>query len=381
MASPWQAVCVMLLILAVVNLQYGWAGTFTRLDQLTFCSDLLSGDLTSIHPRGNRFSGTVAGSLRVPLPVDLIRGLDRQMAEFDQKKRSYLAGQWKVGGWWYYYLVTAIAKIPLAFWCLLLLRGINRGRFRQRDSQSACSTARHANDGQSLLFTGVIAVACLVSSQTGFSRHFRYAFPCLPLLYILGSQAVDRSGWRCRTVIALLLVWYVGSSLSVWPQSHSYFNELFGGPTHGHRMLVDSNLDWGEDLHYANRWRRSHPEAQPLYYAFVTDDFAAHLTPDWKPVPDPPSPGWYLASIHRICDPMDECHFLSRLEPRERIAYSTWVYHVTQDMLPLVLRSGNNRPLHQSNNAPVATSHVFAPHRCLRREIRAAEIDASWPQN
>ncbi len=48
------------------------------------------------------------------------------------------------------------------------------------------------------------------------------------------------------TVAAALLA-TVGSTLSVYPHQLAYFNELAGGPENGHRHLLHSNLDWGQD--------------------------------------------------------------------------------------------------------------------------------------
>jgi hypothetical protein len=47
---------------------------------------------------------------------------------------------------------------------------------------------------------------------------------------------------------ALLLAWYAYESLSIYPHYLAYFNQMIGGPRNGHLYLVDSNLDWGQDL-------------------------------------------------------------------------------------------------------------------------------------
>jgi hypothetical protein len=49
-------------------------------------------------------------------------------------------------------------------------------------------------------------------------------------------------------VATLLLVWNVAGTLAVSPRYLQYFNEAAGGPERGHRVLVDSNIDWGQDL-------------------------------------------------------------------------------------------------------------------------------------
>ena len=53
-------------------------------------------------------------------------------------------------------------------------------------------------------------------------------------------------------------------SLWVYPHSLSYFNLLSGGPTRGYRHLVDSNIDWGQDLPALAAWQRAHPGAPPM---------------------------------------------------------------------------------------------------------------------
>jgi hypothetical protein len=40
----------------------------------------------------------------------------------------------------------------------------------------------------------------------------------------------------------------------VAPHYLAYFNELAGGPRNGYKCLVDSNLDWGQDLKHLRRW-------------------------------------------------------------------------------------------------------------------------------
>jgi hypothetical protein len=41
-----------------------------------------------------------------------------------------------------------------------------------------------------------------------------------------------------------------------------------GGPLHGHRHLVSSNIDWGQDLLFLRNWAQRHPKARPLRIAY-----------------------------------------------------------------------------------------------------------------
>lgn len=48
------------------------------------------------------------------------------------------------------------------------------------------------------------------------------------------------------------------SFASIAPDHLAYFNSLFGGPSRGYQKLVDSNLDWGQDLPRRSSWLRAH---------------------------------------------------------------------------------------------------------------------------
>ena len=74
----------------------------------------------------------------------------------------------------------------------------------------------------------------------------------------------------------MLGLWYGAGTLRVHPHHLAYFNEIAGGPANGWRLLVDSNLDWGQDLKRLARWMRTNDvprlklsyfgSADPAYY-------------------------------------------------------------------------------------------------------------------
>jgi hypothetical protein len=113
----------MTLLLAVavyaINLGYGFEGTGTRLGDFRFVSRTLrtvpAGDGPSVGSvLGNRFDGTFWGRLPVPLPSNYVAGIDRQKFDFDDAGFwSYLRGQWRDRGWWYYYLYGLAVKEPV----------------------------------------------------------------------------------------------------------------------------------------------------------------------------------------------------------------------------------------------------------------------------
>ncbi len=67
------------------------------------------------------------------------------------------------------------------------------------------------------------------------------------------------------------LAWFLVDSLRAYPHYLAYFNELVDR-RQAYRHLIDSNLDWGQDLPGLKRWLDEHqPRNQsplPVYYAF-----------------------------------------------------------------------------------------------------------------
>jgi hypothetical protein len=57
-------------------------------------------------------------------------------------------------------------------------------------------------------------------------------------------------------------------SVACFPNYLAYFNVLAGGSAHGYRHLVDSSLDWGQDLPGVKRYIEGHPEAAPAFLAY-----------------------------------------------------------------------------------------------------------------
>jgi hypothetical protein len=320
-----QITVIILISLYVINAAYGFDGTFSRLGSYRFVSRALAGpreEWKDRHSGGNRFAGGLIGEIPIPLPRHLLGGLDLQKRDFEVGMLSYLHGERRHGGWWYFYLYALAVKEPLGTWCLVGLAAV-------------CSLSRRYGPGwreEFTLLAPAAAVLVLVSSQTGFSRYLRYALPIFPFLFIWASKVTLAIQWRNRAVVVLTavsLAWSIASSLAVYPLSMSYFNELAGGPIGGHRYLIDASIDWGQDMFRLKEWIDAHPEARPLYVDFHGSIELKHFGIKSDPYPDPPKPGWYAVSVHRLHDSDGNKPFLP-LEPVDRIGYSMNIYHLSE---------------------------------------------------
>jgi hypothetical protein len=79
----------------------------------------------------------------------------------------------------------------------------------------------------------------------------RYVLPVIPFAILFASQAggwLDFKTFPIRSLATAVLAAAMLLSVRYHPEHLAYFNELAGGPLGGREHLLDSNLDWGQDL-------------------------------------------------------------------------------------------------------------------------------------
>jgi len=118
------------------------------------------------------------------------------------------------------------------------------------------------------------------------SPGYRHLLPALPLVAVaLGGYARPLRFTRwAHALLAVMLVWLAATSLSVHPHYLAYFNEIAGGPAGGYRYLVDSDLDWGQDLPGLSRYLQDHGIETLYLDYFGTAPPRAYGIPDSEPL-------------------------------------------------------------------------------------------------
>ena len=330
--------------LYVLNMGYGFEKTGQRLGDFAFLSRALAGRTEPLErPRpDNRFAGTYVAVLPVPVPASYVQGIDWQRREFELGKWSYLRGEWRHGGWWYYYLYSLAVKAPLGTWLLGLLAC---GVILLRRGYSA--TWRD----EMVLLAPIVVVLVLVSSQTGFNHHMRYVLPILPFAFVWISKVARAIPYRHKGLAVIsvaALAWSVSSSLWCYPHNLSYFNESIGGPSHGAEHLLGSNFDWGQDLLPLKQWLDRHSEARPISIAYslpvwLVDpadlgiDYtvpAFGVASDDSDVPEEqlgPRPGWYAVFTGALHQPGHEYDYFRHFKPASMVGYTVYVYHISPE--------------------------------------------------
>jgi hypothetical protein len=116
-----------------------------------------------------------------------------------------------------------------------------------------------------VLLVVYLGAAIVVRFDVG-SRHLLPAYA--PLFILAGAAAAwDGRKWA-RAALLASVVWLLAENLRVGSDHMAYFNELAGGPGQGHRVLVDSSLEWGQHLPALETWLAQRADSTPVYFAY-----------------------------------------------------------------------------------------------------------------
>jgi dolichyl-phosphate-mannose-protein mannosyltransferase len=172
-----------------------------------------------------------------------------------QSRGAFLNNEYSITGWRTFFIWAFALKTTLPF-ILASALGIwlaIRARIRAATSPGGRFSGLLPLTPLLVLFV----VYWLISIQSHLNIGHRHLAPIYPVLFILsgalGTWLSRPLGWGAL-VVAGLLAWHVGESLRVAPHYLAYFNELAGGPAGGSEHLVDSSLDWGQDLPGLKAW-------------------------------------------------------------------------------------------------------------------------------
>ena len=318
-----QFAVIILLGIYMINMGYLFDGSFRQLKDYQFISGTLNGqEITKGRAAvvGNRFADSWLGHIPVPLPAEFVQGIDTQKIDFERGIDSYARGEWSDRGWWWYYGYVLLLREPLGVWGLALLALLVTCFYR---------SANAAWKDELTILIPLLLIFAFMSSQDGFSINPRYIVLLLPLLYIFISKVASSTPAICRLLSFVLLAWIVGSSLSFYPHSMSYFNELAGKPTNYPKYLLGSNIDWGQDAYSLQAWVEKNPESSPLYISYTSPISLEKLGIESDGVvPTESTSGWMLVGVNELFTRNGRLDWLKEYEPVAMVGYSIWVFHV-----------------------------------------------------
>ncbi len=317
----------------VINACYLFQGTGGTIASLKFAS-----------PQMNSVQASLSwlGWLPVLFPTDFIAAFDRLAQDLGRLHPVYLDNMWTSKPIGRYYAAALAYKLPLSTIILFLIgfAGLLWPRPGSEDRRRG-------------LFLLIAAVTLpILASRSANQIGIRYILPTFPVLFIFAGQAARYlvfpkitsifNVWVWRTVWALVIV--APLSLRFHPHHLAYFNLAAGGPANGGWHLVDSNIDWGQDLHALRDYLKENKisDIGLAYYGTVLPSSIGINAHD--PPFRIPKPGWYAISVSFVNGRphvfgnhegasvrvgVGELIYFRMFTPVTSIGYSINVYHLT----------------------------------------------------
>ena len=259
-----------------------------------------------------------------------------------EARPTFLLGRLADRSFWYYFPVTFALKTPLALVALLIL--------------SIATLRHHAETVRTELFLWLpVLIYFALACAFGLNIGHRHLLPIYPFLFVIAGRcatlaAIRFPGILSSASVVFFAAWYALAAARIHPHYLAYFNELAGGPDGGYRSLVDSNLDWGQDLKGVKPWMDANGVARIKLSYFGTAD------PEYYRIPCELLPGQMLPPPRDV---------VREVQPGDVIA-------VSATNLQGVYLQPEDRPLMERLRSlkPVAT---------IGHSIRIYRADFAWP--
>jgi hypothetical protein len=275
-------------------------------------------------------------------------GLLQQWGVAGAGHSTYLFGEVRSTGWWWFYLAALAVKITIGAQALAGLR-------------VAAWARRPPPRGEWRVDAAILAYPALLllvlsagRTQTGI----RYLLPAFPFAMLWAGRVVGDAGRAFgatgHLLVALAVAAGAAESLAVHPHHLMFFNRWAGGPAGGPRYLIVGD-DWGQDQRRLGEWQARNA-IPTIYYAEYSGQ-TRRWGINYKPAPCEPKVGVYAlqaVEVHRPRRTDPGClDWLTVEPPDERIGDSIYVYVVDRDRLRrLVSERGTREPFWRSGTPP-----------------------------
>jgi len=289
---------------------------------------------------------------------------------------GYFLGNISNSGWHEYFPIVFLIKEPIPSLILIFLaifwsfKNFIKSTIDNIKNKNWWTKLINWLSQNFLLFCILIFVIIysIFSIRSPLNIGYRHLTVIIPLIYILTADQIKK-WWLgvknnvdsqsifsllinfnqikkigIKTILILILImWYIIEALIISPHFIAYFNEFVGGAKNGYKYVVDSNLDWGQDLKRLAKFVEENNinkikldyfgGGSPTYY--LQEKFE-----HWQSAKgQPETNSWLAVSLTFLqnsqgkpvpgfhINPKDTYNWLKDKNPTARIGYSIFVYH------------------------------------------------------
>jgi len=239
---------------------------------------------------------------------------------------AFLDGSISWEGWWYFFIYAFLLKTPIPTLVFIIIALILRDHLKSLFKKK-----------EFFLIIPIVSYIIFFS----YSRQcvgLRYILPIYPFIFVFVSRILNMWIKPRKVVMGLVIglsVWYLIGTIRIYPHYLAYFNECVGGPSNGYKYLVDSNLDWGQDLKLLKRYMDAQG-IKEIYLDYFGSVDPAFYNISYKKIDGNTSlfpKGWYAVSatkLQGVYSQARECSYdkLKKKKPVAQIGYSIFVYFI-----------------------------------------------------
>ena len=243
---------------------------------------------------------------------------------------SYLLGMRSKTGFWYYFpVVFAVKSTVTALAATLLVIVASVWAFVRRGFKAITPMA---------LGLALPPLMYFVFSMTSaINLGMRHILPIYPFLYVGAAALLAQvpQTWRFTLLMAVLCTGQIAECASIDPDYLAFFNTLAGGPGRGPEYLVDSNIDWGQDVKKLVHWLDAHGTRRARVFYFGNAQLRYYGIKELG-YPDPlDQKGWdaiddycvaNVTPLEGIYSPLNALAPLRLRQPIAKIGWSMYVY-------------------------------------------------------
>ncbi|HEX8201012.1 MAG TPA: glycosyltransferase family 39 protein, partial [Isosphaeraceae bacterium] len=281
-----------------------------------------------------------------PLALDTFVG---QLDHAAGGHSAFLMGRHSSRGWWYFFpTAIAVKSTPVE---LVLIGSAVASAFRVASWR----------DPARRLWLGAATALLGLGMASALNIGHRYMLLLYPLIALLGADrlgdAAGRGPARAMIVGVLLLAGQAVSAARIAPHYLSYFNGLCGGPTNGYLYLVDSSLDWGQDLPSLRREleARGYRKVALCYFGTAKPGSYGLRAMDWRAPEHPVDAGcdWLAISATALQGAYSgSAELFDRFGalPSARAGYSIFLYDLKDPRVRAALDAVRSGPIRRGSN-------------------------------
>jgi len=176
-------------------------------------------------------------------------------------RRTFWNGEYSETGWAGFFPYTFLVKTPLSVFGVCALALAAGWAARKKDPKARLLYA-------TLPLWALLAVYWLAAISSHLDIGHRHLLPVYAPMFVLCGVSACWLGRRwAGPALCALLVLLAAETAWRFPNYLAYFNGLVR-PADAYRHVVDSSLDWGQELPAAKHYIDRHPEGAPFYLSY-----------------------------------------------------------------------------------------------------------------